>query len=136
MLEHNGTHHKNFYSLDSSFPRNIDVYILCEWFFVIIDRLSSSSRKFVRLVVRTRTETPLHLTDGHVWSVPGYPGENIGGKLSRIPFMATGGPPEEQPEPPVEFENVWIEEFKLVTWYGLKAALDVVLEGESGLASK
>ena len=58
-----------------------------------------------------RTETPWHLTDGHgnsteptgghVWSIRGHRWE----KLFRIPSMAIGGPPVENPWPLVEIDN-------------------------------
>ena len=63
----------------------------------------------------TRTETPLHLTDGQVNSIEPTDGQvcsirghrwgKSGGKLFGIPFMAIGGPPVEQTWPPVGIGN-------------------------------
>ena len=60
----------------------------------------------VALIIKARTETPWHLTNGHgnsteptgghVWSILGHPWE----KLFRIPSMAIGGPLVENPWPP------------------------------------
>ena len=72
----------------------------------------------------TRTETPLHLTDGqvnfieptdgHVCSIRGLRWEKLGGKLFGIAFMAIGDPPMEQPWPPVGIRN-FRKKFELVT---------------------
>ena len=78
--------------------------------------------------VCTRTETPLHLTDGqanstestddHVCSIPGHRREKSGCKIFGIPFMAIGGPTVEQPWPSVRIGKFRIEKFEIITWYG------------------